>query len=97
MVCAKGFVRVDNECAQEASQTQLIVGGTIGAVLVATGAAGLYLLYKNRTRARRFLLSFFKGELLLVFKTMMELWDITADGKAALFTASRDRHCQGAL
>ncbi len=91
MVCAYGYAEADGVCAPlEASQTQFIVGSIVGAVLVATGAAGLYFLYKNRTRARYFLLSFCKGELLLVFKTMIELSDITADRNAALFTAQRD-------
>ena len=79
VVCAKGYRQDGGTCTEETSETQMIVGGTIGGVFVLVGASGGWLLYKNRAHALRFLVSFFKSEFLLVFKTMNELWDITGD------------------
>jgi hypothetical protein len=79
VICAKGFRQDGSACTEETSETQMIVGGTIGGVFVLVGASGGWLLYKNRAHALRFLVSFFKSEFLLVFKTMNELWDITGD------------------
>jgi hypothetical protein len=79
VACAKGYGQDAGACTEEASKTQMILGGTIGGVFVVVGASGGWLLYKNRAQALRFLVSFFKGEFMLVFKTMTELWDITTD------------------
>ena len=57
------------------------------------GASGGWLLYKNRAHALRFLVSFFKGEFMLVLKTMVELWDITSD-RMPRIAACRARSCR---
>jgi hypothetical protein len=72
VACAKGYGQDAGACTEEASKTQMILGGTIGGVFVVVGASGGWLLYKNRAHALRFLVSFFKGEFMLVFKTMVE-------------------------
>ena len=64
---------------EAANDVEKIVGGTIGAVLLVVLVLALGLLYKNRTHALRFALSFFQREFLLVVKTMAELWDVTSD------------------
>ncbi len=79
VVCVAGFTETDQNCVEAANDVQKIVGGTIGAVLLVVLVLALGLLYKNRSHALRFALSFFQLEFLLVFKTMTELWDITAD------------------
>jgi hypothetical protein len=79
VVCAAGFVETGQQCLEEASKVQKIVGGTIGAVFLLVGVLGVGLLYKNRARALQFALSFLKREFSLVFKTMSEAWDITGD------------------
>jgi hypothetical protein len=79
VVCVAGFTETDQTCVEAANDVQKIVGGTIGAVLLVVLVFALGLLYKNRSHALRFALSFFQLEFLLVFKTMAELWDITSD------------------
>ena len=79
VVCASGYVQTGGECSAEADKVQAVVGGTIGVVFLIVVVLALGLLYKNRAHALRFVLSFFKREFLLVFKMMMELWDITSD------------------
>ena len=79
VACAAGFAETDRQCLEEASKLQKIVGGTIGAVFLLVGVLGVGLLYKNRARALQFALSFLKREFSLVFKTLMEAWDITGD------------------
>jgi hypothetical protein len=80
VVCAKGYWQGAGACTDETSMTQMILGGTIGGVFVVVGASGGWLLHKNRAHALRFLVSFYKREFSLVFKTMAELWDIASDG-----------------
>jgi hypothetical protein len=79
VVCVAGFTETDQTCVEAASAVEKIVGGTIAAVFLIVLVLGLGLLYKNRAHALQFALSFFQLEFLLVFKTMAELWDVTAD------------------
>jgi hypothetical protein len=79
VVCVAGFTETDQTCVEAASAVEKIVGGTIGAVFLVVLVLALGLLYKNRSHALRFALSFFQLEFLLVVKTMAELWDIASD------------------
>jgi hypothetical protein len=60
-----------------ADKTQLIIALVLIGVLVATVAVGGFLLYKNRERAKKFLLSFLLFEGVLAADVSFEAWDIS--------------------
>jgi hypothetical protein len=59
-----------------ADKTQLIIALVLIGVLVATVAVGGFLLYKNRERAKTFVLSFLSFEGVLAADVSFEAWDI---------------------
>jgi hypothetical protein len=61
-------------------KTQLVIALVLIGVVLVVLALGTYLLYKNRERAKRFVLSFLSFEGMLAADVAFEAWDAAGDG-----------------